>query len=290
MTNRRIAVILNAKARSGQKLFDRVSELVGDEAEFIVLSRRPQDQHEAIERAKREGIENVWIGGGDGSVRAAASALAGTSVVLSILPLGTGNALAHELEIPMEIEAAIHFHLYEARIRYIDVGTFNDEVFVNVATLGLTSRIMEQVQASDKGTFGRLVYLPAVARAYSATRPFQIRVETNEGTFDGNAMQFVAASTRLHAGPFPVSRDAEIDDGRLSIYVVEATTQKNLMRYGAALLLGQQTRLPEVWNVETELAKVTLQRTRRFVVDGDAFKAKTVTIGVRNVALAVTAR
>lgn len=290
MNQERFAVILNAKSRSGQEASDSVKDLLGEKAEFIVLTRTPSDQHEAIERAKKQGIKNVWIGGGDGSIRAAAADLAGTDIVLSILPLGTGNSLARELEIPIDLEQAIEFHLNEGQVRYIDVGTFNDEVFVNVATLGLTTKIMEEVQASNKGAFGRLVYLPAIARAISGTSGFHVKVETKEGKFEGKALQFVAASTRLHGGPFPVSQDAAIDDGKLSIYVVRDTGRGNLVRYGCALLLGRQTQLPEVWNVETEHAKVTLTRPRKFVVDGDAFRTQTAEIGIRNVDVMVSAK
>ena len=214
------------------------------------MAKRPEDQRLAIERAQREGIKNIWIGGGDGSIRAAAANLVDTGIVLSILPLGTGNSLARELEIPLKLEDAIRFHLEESEARRIDVGVFNDQVFVNVATLGLTTNIMEEVQKSNKGLFGRLVYLPAVWRAVAESRSFSIKVETESGIYEGRALQFVAASTRLHGGPFPVSTDASIEDGKLSIYVLISKEENSLWRYGVGLLLHRQTKLPEVWNVE----------------------------------------
>ena len=208
---------------------------------------------------------------------------------MSILPLGTGNSLAHELEIPMNLQEAINFHLSEAVPRKIDVGLFGDDVFVNVATLGLTTNIMEQVQQSNKGLFGRFVYLPAIGRACAQTRSFQIKVETEAGNYEGRALQFVAASTRFHGGPFPVSAKASIDDGKLSIYVLTNKEENSLWRYGLALLLGRQTQLPEVWTVEAEHAKVTLIAAKLFVVDGDPSRASVAEIGIKTQALMVSA-
>ena len=288
-TKKRFAVVLNANARQAKGLVETVEKELGELAEFIVLTKKPNDMHAAIERAKKEGIKNIWIGGGDGTIRAAAALLVDTDIKMSILPLGTGNSLAHELEIPMKLEDAIKFHLEHAVERKIDVGVFGDDVFVNVATLGLTTNIMEEVKKSNKGLFGRLVYLPAVGKAVAETRSFKIKVETEAGNYEGRALQFVAASTRFHGGPFPVSEKASIDDGKLSIYVVTNKKENSLWRYGLALLLRRQTQLPEVWNVEAEHAKVTLIAAKLFVVDGDPSRAAVADIGIKKQSLIVGA-
>ena len=285
----RFAVILNEKARSGKKLSAVIDNELRNLAEFIVIAKKPSDQLAAINRAKNEGIKNIWIGGGDGSVRAAAGQLVDTDIVMSILPLGTGNSLARELEIPLNLDDAIRFHLQDSVARRIDVGVIDDQIFVNVTTLGLTTNIMEEVQKSNKSLFGRLVYLPAVWRAVADSRSFRIKVETEAGNYEGRALQFVAASTRLHGGSFPVSSDASIEDGKLSIYVLISKEENSLWRYGVGLLLHRQTKLPEVWNVEAISAKVTLLGPKIFVVDGDPVRASSAHIGIKKHALLVNA-
>ena len=289
-TTKRFAVIVNAKSRRGKSVAEQVTNELEELAEFIVLATGPHDLKEAIDRAKTEGIENIWIGGGDGSIRAAAEHLVDTNIVMSILPLGTGNSLARELEIPMDLNEAIQFHLNDAEVRSIDVGEFNGSIFVNVATIGLTTNIMEEVQKSNKGLFGRLVYLPAIWRAAAHTRSFKIKVESEAGNYEGRALQFVAASSRLHGGPFPVSNEASIDDGKLSIYVLISKEENSLWRYGVGLLIHRQTKLPEVWNIETEFAKVTLLGPKIFAVDGDPVRASVARIGLKKRSLLVSAR
>lgn len=290
MSDNRFVVVLSSGSRSGQKVSHEICRLLGDKAESITLATRPEEQSRAIREARAKGIGNIWVGGGDGTIRAAASELAGTKTVLSILPLGTGNALARELEIPVKLEEAIDFHLNEGVVRRIDCGAINGSSFVNVATLGFTTKIMEEVQESNKGVFGRLVYVPSVVRAYTQIHPFHIRVETEGECFVGKALQFVAASTRLHGGPFPVSEHAAIDDGKLSVYVLEEKNRASLIRYCAALALGKQTQLPEVWSIETTKAVVTLPKQRKFVVDGDPFRTKIANISIQPGALYVSAR
>ena len=93
----------------------------------------------------------------------------------------------------------------------------------------------------------------------------------------------------MHGGPFPVSSDASIEDGKLSIYVLISKEENSLWRYGVGLLLHRQTKLPEVWNVEAISAKVTLLGPKIFVVDGDPVRASSAHIGIKKHALLVNA-
>lgn len=285
----RFGVVLSGGSRTGREAAYDVCKILGDDAEFVHVSKSADDQRVMIRKALNSGIRDIWVGGGDGSVRLAAEELVNQEAILRILPLGTGNSLAREIGIPIPLEEAIAFHRETAIPRRIDVGSVNDQKFVNVTTLGLTTKIMEEVQASNKSALGRLVYLPAVARAVSALRPIPLRLEIEGGGFEGHALQLVAASTRLHGGPFPVSEQAAIDDGMLSIYVVSQEGKGSLLKYGVALMLGKQTQLGEVWNCEVDSAKVILPSPRKFVVDGDPLKAKIANLGIVKQGLIVSA-
>lgn len=246
-----------------------------DRAERIRSVRKPDEMRMLIDQAIKSGIQEIWIGGGDGSVKLAASQLCNTDVVLGILPLGTGNSLARELGIPIPLAEAVDALKNNAQTDAIDVGAFNGEVFVNVATLGMTSHIMDSVSQSPKGRFGRLVYLPAVWRALKLTRPIGVNITTSTGeSYRGRALQFVAASSRLHGGPFAVTETASICDGKLSIYVVQHGDRAALWRYGFALVRGRHTELPEVWACDAESVKIVLNKRAKFVLDGDPVKAQ----------------
>lgn len=253
---------------------------LGSQCEFIAVTTTLDEFNQTIERAKSAGVNSIYIGGGDGSVRLAAKELVGTKIVMRILPLGTGNSLARELGIPIPVEEAIHFHTFQAQDFAIDVGKFDGNTFVNVATTGLTTQIVRELDPDAKKKLGRLAYLGAVTRALSSTRSFHIEVQSPDGNYKGRAIQFVAASTRYHAGPFPVTQDAAIDSGKLAIYVVTKGNQVALLKYGFGLLTGRHEELPNVWTIDTTQAKLRLHHRRKFILDGDEVNAMDPTIEV----------
>src|SRR6185369_7316778 len=83
-----------------------------------------------------QGARCVVAAGGDGTISAVASCLAGTGVPLGVLPLGTLNHFAKDLGIPLELDAAITT-IAEGRARVVDVGEVNGRLFVNNSSLGL---------------------------------------------------------------------------------------------------------------------------------------------------------
>lgn len=281
----RFSVVLSAHARSGGELADRVRERWGEDAADFCVTESADAFDKALSRAKNDGIETLIVGGGDGTVRRAAQALRGTDIQLGILPLGTGNALAHELGIPIAPEEAMEFFETQAVPARIDAGLFNSEVFVNVATVGITSRIVEAIANSPKGRFGRLVYIPALFRAVRFARSFSIRIESDGETVHERAVQFVAASSRQHGGPFCVTESASIKDGLLSVYLVKRGDRSTLFRYGLGLLTGKHTELPAVWSAERSRVRVSLMKSRRFVLDGDPTSAKEADIRIEAGAL-----
>jgi diacylglycerol kinase family enzyme len=91
---------------------------------------------EARERVRRGEIDAVMIGGGDGSIRIAASVLAETGVPLGIVPLGTRNHFAKDLGIPMRLGDAVAATA-AGRIRAVDLAEVNGETFINNSSIGI---------------------------------------------------------------------------------------------------------------------------------------------------------
>lgn len=231
-----------------------------------------KDFEKKLRKAVADGAKEVWIGGGDGTVRQAAGILANTGITLGILPLGTGNNLANELGIPCDPKRMISFLLEGTEPRAIDIGMFGEQAFVNVATVGMTSRIAYFLKMMDKSKAGRLVYIPAAIASVALTRRFKVKITSDGFTFSGKAVQVVFASSERHAGPVKVTPDAELSDGHLAVYVVTAQNRAESLKYGAKLLLGTHTDLPFVENGKLNQGEIVLDHPRHFVLDGDLVK------------------
>lgn len=143
---RRVVVLMNASAGAFNKTLaaDVESALraffADHHVEGDIIFAEGEGLREAVEqahaRAESGEIDAVVIGGGDGSVRLAASVLAGTQVPLGVLPLGTLNHFAKDLGIPLPVEAAAAL-IVAGRTRRIDLAEVNGETFINNSSIGI---------------------------------------------------------------------------------------------------------------------------------------------------------
>lgn len=279
-------VVLSRGSRHGSLWAGHIKDLVQGFSSQVVVP----DSLDAFDTTLRQAagvVDEVWVGGGDGSVRRAAGALAGTPTVLGVLPMGTGNALAGELGVPDKPEEMVAMLRDTAVAKSIDLGSFNGEVFVNVATLGLTAGIATALLDTDKKLLGKLAYLPAVVRAVKEMHQIPVEIETQGQVFRGPILQFVASNGGRHAGGFPVTPNARIDDGKLSVYAVRPTGTEPLIQYAVALVRGKHTKLTEVWSVEVDRLVLSTPRSRTFILDGDAVQTDRAEIALLPGALRV---
>lgn len=120
-----------------------------------------------LRAAREEDYELVVTAGGDGSVRLAADALAGTEVPLGIVPMGTGNLLAAVLGTPRQSLVAAA-RLADAEPVIIDTGMLDmagsHETFAVAAGLGFDARVMRATNRAAKARFGVLAYFATIAR------------------------------------------------------------------------------------------------------------------------------
>lgn len=159
-------VLLNASAGSLRQLraVHEVRELLrgwAPGAEVLIASC-PDEIGSALKRARSSPAEYVLAGGGDGTLRGVAEAIAGTGKVLGVLPLGTINHFARHLGLPSRLGAALSA-LEGAAPSVVSAGEVNGRLFLNNSTLGLYPRV---VRARDYlRRRGRLGKWAAAARA-----------------------------------------------------------------------------------------------------------------------------
>lgn len=268
--NRPTIVLIGAASRSGKEAAPQVRQLLSDagvDPSCIKLCGGKGDAERALKGLKIGSV--VWIGGGDGSVRSSCAQLVEGKHTMGILPLGTGNALARELGVPLKLEEAVPWLLNVAKPRQIDHGVVDGNAFINMISAGMTVQIVERISKMPKAKWGIFVYLPALWTAFQMVRPFRLSLKTEESSFEGRVIQFVAASTRKHGGLFRVTENAAIDDGLLSMYVVGEGSRGDLFRFGVALLRGRQGDLPQVWECNSQRADITFGRDKTLIADGD---------------------
>ena len=196
-------------------------------------------------RAAADGAGLVIACGGDGTVRSVAQGLLGTSVPMGVVPLGTGNLLARNLDIPLDdVDRALRVAM-SGRSRAIDLGEVNytdgdgvthDDVFLVMLGAGMDADMIAGTDDKLKARVGWLAYVGAFAN--TLLRGHRIRVEYSLD--DGSPIQtrartlLVANCGMLQAG-MVLLPDAVIDDGLLDVLALRAKGPLGWAQAGAVL-------------------------------------------------------
>ena len=265
------ALIVNGKSRRGREWYEEAKATLEKSSLHLKqceLIRNPKQIEARIQQAIHDQIPLICVGGGDGTLSLVARHFIDSEAVLGVLPLGTGNSLARDLGIPANVQKACEIVL-EGAPKAIDLGEVNGRTFVNVATIGLTTRIAEILDPDAKKRFGRAVYIVAIFKAVASHSPFLVDLEIEGEQHQFRTVQIVVGSGRYHGGPFPILPDASIRSGKLAGYVVTGTTRMTLIRYAWRLMRGRLADLPEVFPFEVEELSLSTIPRKRITIDGE---------------------
>ena len=166
------------------------------------------------------GAKLVLVCGGDGTIAACAGTLAGTDVAMAVLPVGTGNLLARNLDIPLELPAALEV-AFGSTQRFIDVLEAEDQRFVVMAGLGFDAALIRDTDEDLKRRVGWLAYIGGLARALRRSPRARFTITLD----DGLPLSTVAVGVlvgnvgQLEAG-ITLMPEASLDDGQLDVIVL----------------------------------------------------------------------
>jgi diacylglycerol kinase (ATP) len=264
-----VAVVAHAGKTLGggltelRTLLDRAG--VGDPLWFEVP--RSKNAPKCVRRAIDGGADLLFVWGGDGMVQRCIDAVGEAPVVLAILPAGTGNLLARNLGIPLDLEQAVDVGLNGAR-RTIDVGRINGRRFAVMAGTGFDALMIRDTHRALKGRFGRGAYLWTGAK-HLRLRPFRARVDV-DGTrwYDGKAGCVLVGNVSKVFGGIEAFDDASPDDGRLELGVVTADGVAQWARALVRTAVSSADRSKFVRTTKAKKIKVKLDRKMPYELDG----------------------
>jgi len=282
-------LIVNTQSRRGQEWFEKTKETL--EAQGMELlshyavrdaSRVPQLTKQAIEQQ----VPLVIVGGGDGTLSAVVRYFVNSNSVMGVMPLGTGNQFARDLGIVADVELACRV-LIEGRVAAVDVGVAGNDYFLNVATIGLTTLIAESLTKESKRRLGRFAYAAAVIKAVRQMHRFQATITTDAGTQTVETVQIVIGNGRFHAGPFPLSPDANITDGILIVYALTASTRWELLQFVLSLPGGRHVGLESVPTFRAKSGMIETLPSQDVIMDGEVVFRTPLKFGLAPKALRV---
>jgi diacylglycerol kinase family enzyme len=205
----------------------------------ITLAQSGEQMIAAAKAALASGARLVVAGGGDGTINAVASVLAGTDTAYGVLPLGTLNHFAKDLNIPLDLDQAIATIATGGHVR-VDVGEVNGRIFLNNSSLGLYPDIVRD-REKQQSRLGRGKWLAFTWAALAALRryPFlNVRLSVN-GEEHARRTPFVfIGNNEYRMQGFNIGARERIDSGMLSLYVAQRPSRLGLVRLAWHALTG----------------------------------------------------
>jgi diacylglycerol kinase (ATP) len=239
---KRALLLVNGGARRASAEADRLVPLLEAKGMDVIgaSERDPAHFPELIHRF-RDRVDRVVVAGGDGTCLCAAEPVRDAGLPLGILPLGTANNLARNLELPLDLDAAVEVAAGE-RVRRIDLGFVNDRPFFNVSGLGLSTLVNRQLPRELKRRWGILAYVLYAARVLRRTSPFSVEIRCDGRLLKTRSLQITVCNGRHYGPGLTIRRDAAIDDGWLDLLTLEPSHWWQGLRLLPALLSGRYRR------------------------------------------------
>ncbi len=235
--------ILNGAAHSdqAQKRHDELGMLFEKQVQpvDILVARKGGDLARLAEDAVSRGSKLLIAGGGDGTINAVAGAVVGSDAALGVLPLGTLNHFAKDLNIPLALADAVDTALNGREIQ-VDVGEVNGAIFLNNSSLGLYPGLVVRREALQREGHGKWrAFAHAVGHSLRRYSPLTVHVKV-EGETTPSTTPFIFIGNNRYTFSAPhVGERKVLDAGRLWLYQAPHATRVDLLRLALAALAGK---------------------------------------------------
>ncbi|MBD1490927.1 diacylglycerol kinase [Weissella confusa] len=231
-----------------------VYEKAGYETSAFATTAEPNSALNEARRAAEAGFELLVAAGGDGTINEVVNGIAPLEKrpMLAIIPAGTTNDYARALRIPREDPLEAAKVILKGKAAQMDVGQANDTYFINIAAGGSLSELTYSVPSKLKSMYGYLAYVVKGAEMLTRVAPMNLRVEYDNGVFEGRSSMFFLALTNSVGGFEQIVPDAQLDDGKFTLLVVKTTKFAEILQLISEVLTGKHVDNPNLLYVKSE--------------------------------------
>jgi len=228
----------------------------------------PEHATDIVASANLSRYDGVVAAGGDGTLFEVINGYyknpAREKVPIGVLPTGTGNAFARDLELDVSrwVEAVEIIRLGKPRM--VDVGVFHthgqDYYFLNIMGLGFVADVGKT--ALKLKVFGNVSYTLGVLYRTIFLKAYRVRIEADGRMYERDNI-FVEISNTRYTSNFLMAPGAKIDDGFLDVTLLSKITRRRLIQCFPKIFTGEHIQMDEVEQfkakkitVETDIPKV----------------------------------
>lgn len=230
--------------------------------------------HAMTAQAVSEQVELVIGAGGDGTIRVVADGLAGTGIPLGLIPAGTGNLLARNLDIPLGEDEAVEVALGTTN-RSIDLVAVTVDGrpggrFAVMGGLGVDAMIMDETNPTLKDMIGSAAYFVAAGKALGRL-PMDMTIKLDGGRVRRRRpMLCVIGNVGELTGGITLIPEAKPDDGLVDVYLASPRRLTHWIRVAIRLITGRRHADDQVEQWRARRVEVHIARKKEnYQLDGD---------------------
>ena len=258
------------------------------DAGFDVRELTGRDAEEALDLARScvaDGVETLAVIGGDGMVHLAVQALACSQTRLGVIPAGTGNDVARNLDLPRKDALAATDVIIGGKERTIDLARVGAKYYVTVLAAGFDAKVNERANQMTwpKGQMRYNLATLAELRTFSPI-PYVLDLDGEEHRFD--AMMVAVGNGPSFGGGLRITEGALLDDGLLDVVVIRPMSKTALVRTYPKLFKGTHVHHPEYRHYPARSVTVAAPGVVAYA-DGERIGALPLTVEVVPQALRV---
>lgn len=204
----------------------------------VVVARGGPDLVSKAASAAAGNADVVVAGGGDGTILTVARHLVGTDKALGVLPLGTFNYFARNLELPLDLESALAV-LADGQVRQVDVGEVNGEIFLNNSSIGLYPAVLIHRERTYRKLWrSQLLAYASVALVLLRPPAFLNLTVTADGALLSRRTPLLFVGTNAHQmESFAIAGRECLASGRLTFYVTKPMGALAMLRLSLRALI-----------------------------------------------------
>lgn len=217
--------------------------------------------------------------GGDGTINEVASCLINTKIKLGIIPVGSGNGLASNLNIPQQLEKATEI-IRNGNSQTIDVGQVNEHYFFSNMGIGIDAHIIKKYETYKKRTL--IAYIKASITSSFQFKPIQTILAFNNQILNTNSfLLFISNSNEMGYG-MSLTPKASLQDGWLDLVIVPKLNFINKLVLGMYVLSNKIEKFKKAQHSLIEILSIEiLNKTNTNIqIDGEFHQIKSNKINV----------
>ncbi|MFP4489217.1 MAG: diacylglycerol/lipid kinase family protein [Bacteroidales bacterium] len=283
------------KPGAGKELFEELEETIINKSKqhnylFSIFNIPEEPDMAKIDDAIDNFRPDIAVaGGGDGTVNLVARKIEGRGIRLGIIPLGSSNGLAYQLDIPESPDEAVDL-IAKGDSTKIDTLIINDSnICLHMCDLGMNARVIKRREEEDGGGF--LGYVKQYFKELGYKHKFRFNIDAGDRHISGKAVMIVLANSSYYGTGARIAPEGRLDDGSFEIVIVKAYTLRFFMDMLITIFYKNYNNKKTRYIIRVKKVSITTDKPQEMQIDGEPFeKTSEINAVVRPASIDITGK